>query len=220
MAECASIEVTKRARYYIDGHLGENTTEVWIVCHGYGYLAEYFIRYFEGLASETCCILAPEGLSKFYKDGMGGDVGASWMTKSDRLNEIEDYINYLDQLYKYVTGIIDRDKVKLNVLGFSQGTATVCRWLTRGQVVADEVLIWAGEIPDDIDFEKFNKLFLTKPVHLVIGDSDEFISEQILEQFRIYLKSKSINYELHRYKGGHRIDEELLHKIAVGLRDQ
>lgn len=212
------IEVKRTARYYTDGHLGPETKEVWIVCHGYGYLAEYFIKYFKGLASGTCCIVAPEGLSRFYKSGVGGDVGASWMTKSDRLSEIDDYVNYLEQLVQFIMKDLDREEVKLNVLGFSQGTAAVCRWLTSRSIAIDNLVIWAGEIPDDLDFEKFNQVLDKKPVHLVIGDADEFVSEQLLKQFEMYLKSKSVDYKLHLYKGGHKINEPVLQELAVDLR--
>ena len=218
MAQVEHMEVRKTGRYYVEGQLGTNTDEVWIALHGYGYLGEYFIKYFEDLASDTCCVIAPEGLNKFYKDGMGGDVGASWMTKSDRLNEIEDYVNYLDQLLEVVLKNVDRNKIKLNILGFSQGTATACRWLTQGNVSPDNVVIWAGEIPDDTDFEKFKRLFEERPVQLVVGDSDQFISEQVLEHFAAFLKSKAINYNLHRYHGGHKIHEPLLLEIAESFR--
>ncbi|MBL4754100.1 MAG: dienelactone hydrolase family protein [Flavobacteriales bacterium] len=181
-------------------------------------MAEYFIKYFKSLASDTCCVIAPEGLNKFYKSGMGGDVGASWMTKSDRLSEIEDYVNYLNQLLAVVLKQVDKDKIRLNVLGFSQGTAAVTRWLTKRDVAADNVVIWAGEIPDDIDFQKFKKILNNKPVQIVVGDSDEFISEKVLEHFELYLKSKSVAYQLHRYVGGHKISEPLLLEIAGNLR--
>lgn len=219
MAKEEHIEVKRRGRYYIDGHLGPETKEVWIVCHGYGYLAEYFVKYFERLASDTCCVVAPEGLSRFYKDGMGGDVGASWMTKSDRLSEIDDYVAYLDQLTNLVMKDLDRTRVKLNVLGFSQGTAAVCRWLTMGSTSIDNLVVWAGEIPGDINFNKFNEVLNGKPVHLVIGDSDEFVSSKMLEQFEMYLKSKSIDYILHLYQGGHKIDGPLLLEIAEKFRE-
>jgi len=220
MARSEHIKVTKTGRYYVEGHLTQNTEEVWIVCHGYGYLAAYFIKYFETLASETCCVIAPEGLNKFYKSGMGGDVGASWMTKSDRLSEIEDYVNYLDQLLEVILKQVDRNSIRLNILGFSQGTAAVCRWLTRGNVAVDNVVIWAGEIPDDIDFQKFNDILNKRPVQLVMGDNDEFISDKVLEHFELYLKSKSIAYKLHQYLGGHKIHEPLLLEIAGNLRIQ
>ena len=44
MVRSAHIEVTKTGRYFIEGHLGKDTSEVWIVCHGYGYLAEFLRR--------------------------------------------------------------------------------------------------------------------------------------------------------------------------------
>ena len=218
MAREEHIVVKRSARYFIDGYLGPETKEVWIVCHGYGYLSEYFVKYFEGLASETCCVVAPEGLSRFYKDGMGGNVGASWMTKADRLSEIDDYVAYLDQLTAELLSGLDRSKVELNILGFSQGSAAVCRWITMGSVSFDNLIIWAGDIPDDIDHGKLNEVLNNKPVHLVIGDSDEFISEKVLEQFEMYLKSKEVDYKVYLYEGGHKIDEPLLLEIADSLR--
>jgi len=219
MGTCEHIEIKKTARYYVEGKLGPNTEEVWMVCHGYGYMAEYFIKYFTGLASETCCVVAPEALNKFYKDGMGGDVGASWMTKSDRLNEIEDYVNYLDQLLKVIMKDLDVKKVKLNILGFSQGTAAVCRWITMRDVAVDNLIIWAGDIPNDIDFQKFNQVLEDRPLHLIVGDTDKFISQQIMDQFALFLKGKSVNYMLHRYDGGHKIQEALLLELAAGFRN-
>jgi predicted esterase len=214
MARSAHIEVAKTGRYFIEGHLGKDTREVWIVCHGYGYLAEFFIKYFKCLVSDSCCVIAPEGLNKFYKEGMGGEVGASWMTSSDRLSEIDDYVNYLDRLLEVTLAEVDRNAVTLNVLGFSQGTATVCRWLTKGMVKPDNFVLWAGEIPDDVDIQKFNKELGEEPVHLVIGDNDEFISEAMVEDYGSYLRSKEINFDLHRYNGGHKINEAVLLEIA------
>jgi hypothetical protein len=44
-------------------------------------------------------IIAPEGLSRFYRKGFSGDVVASWMTKDDRLDDMEDYVRYLNDLH-------------------------------------------------------------------------------------------------------------------------
>ena len=48
------------------GALSAETREIWFVVHGYGQLAEYFIRHFRGLDDGTRYIVAPEGLSRFY----------------------------------------------------------------------------------------------------------------------------------------------------------
>ena len=77
------IPVKRQARYYTLGTLDTNTKHVYIVLHGYGQLASQIIHKFDDMADEVF-IIAPEGLSRFYWDGMTGTVGASWMTKEDR----------------------------------------------------------------------------------------------------------------------------------------
>src|ERR1051325_10016453 len=46
-------------------------------------------------------LVAPEGLSRFYLSERATErrVGASWMTREDRLAEIADYLGYLDAVY-------------------------------------------------------------------------------------------------------------------------
>ena len=94
------LAVTRTARYYQQGELSAQTRRVWFVCHGYGQLAAYFSRHFAFLASTDpgTVIIAPEGLSRFYLQGNGGRVGASWMTRDDRLHEIDDHVGFLNQL--------------------------------------------------------------------------------------------------------------------------
>ena len=43
------IIVPKTAKYFTLGELNENTETVWFVIHGYGQLAEYFIKKFKVL---------------------------------------------------------------------------------------------------------------------------------------------------------------------------
>ena len=58
------ITVPRTARYYT---LGEAVTasELWLVLHGYGQLARFFLRPFEGMERGRL-IAAPEALSRFY----------------------------------------------------------------------------------------------------------------------------------------------------------
>ncbi|HZH69980.1 MAG TPA: esterase, partial [Flavobacteriaceae bacterium] len=39
--------------------LTSNTKNVWIVCHGLGYLSRYFLKYFKSLPLEENYIIAP-----------------------------------------------------------------------------------------------------------------------------------------------------------------
>ena len=56
---------------------------------------------------------------------------SSWMSKLDREDDIKDSLRYLNQLFTDVTKGIDLSKVEIQFLGFSQGAATMSRWLAQ-----------------------------------------------------------------------------------------
>src|SRR2546425_6931053 len=91
---------SRSARYFTLGS-PQHAADVWLVCHGYGQLASRFLERFRPLEAERRCIVAPEGLSRFYLTDSPAErrVGASWMTREDRLHEIDDYVRYLDGVY-------------------------------------------------------------------------------------------------------------------------
>jgi len=205
-----NVIVNKTARYFVLGESSDKIKSVWFVLHGYGYLAEYFINYFKVILDQTVLVIAPEGLNKFYKNGLDGDVGASWMTKADRLNEIIDYIGYLNTLYEKMFSNIDKEKVQVNILGFSQGAATVCRWVSDGNVKLDNLIIWSGGVPINLDFDNLNKKLAGKPLQIVIGDKDPFIKDSDIKNHLALLKGKNIDFKLRKFSGGHRIDADTL----------
>ena len=89
------IRVARTGRYHTLGEAGANLREVWFVCHGYRQLGRRFLPRFAELDDGTRRIGAPEALSRFYlhdpETGHGKDVpiGATWMTREDRENEID-----------------------------------------------------------------------------------------------------------------------------------
>ncbi|MES2619454.1 MAG: phospholipase, partial [Bacteroidota bacterium] len=85
------IIINKTARFFTLGELNAKTKHVWIVLHGFGYDVKKFLSQFEPLLREEIFIIAPEALNRFYLKATAGLVGATWMTKEDRLNEIKDY---------------------------------------------------------------------------------------------------------------------------------
>src|SRR2546422_4543520 len=91
---------SRSARYFTLGS-PQHAADVWLVCHGYGQLASRFLERFRPIEAERRCIVAPEGLSRFYLTEHPAErrVGASWMTREDRLHEIDDYVRYLDGVY-------------------------------------------------------------------------------------------------------------------------
>ncbi|MFN3405658.1 MAG: alpha/beta hydrolase [Cytophagaceae bacterium] len=204
------VKVSKTARYCLLGHPSEKIETVWVCCHGYGQLAPYFIRKFEVLDNGKNLIVAPEALSKFYLEGFSGRVGASWMTKEERENDIADYINYLNILMAEIKSTIKKD-VKINILGFSQGVATVCRWVTHSKIDFDKLILWAGVFPPDLnkDFAFSMEKLQNKKIYIVYGDNDPFLYDdhkKNLDQYKkLFPEISVINFH-----GKHDIDEKVL----------
>lgn len=200
-----NIKTEKTARYFTLGEVTEKTKNIWIVCHGYAQLGNHFLKWFKDFEDEENFIVAPEALHRFYWKGFDGKVVASWMTKEDRLDDINDYVNYLDNVTLAIIKGIDSSKVKINVLGFSQGGSTVCRWITKSSLKFDSLTLWAGAFPEDIDYFKKKKLFNSLNLHLVIGDEDPFYSEDRVTKQKEILSEKKIDYTLIRFKGIHKV---------------
>jgi predicted esterase len=212
-----NITISKTARYFILGEVSEQIETVWLVCHGYGQLANYFIQNFKVIDNGKNLIVAPEGLHRFYWEKFSGRVVASWMTKEDRAEDIKDYVNYLDAVYAEVLSGFKNKKVKINVLGFSQGAATVCRWIANKKSKIDNLILWAGPFPDDMNFEMLRAVFNNINTFIVIGDNDEFITEQQVKEHNQLLISNKINFELIRFNGRHEIDDEALLQLMNRL---
>lgn len=214
------ITVPRTARYYTLGRAGPELGQVWFVCHGYGQLAARFIRRFRGLDNGRRLIVAPEALSRFYLGDHGGPhgpesrVGATWMTREDRLREIDDYVRYLDLLHDHVMAGVDRASVRVVVLGFSQGTATVARWVTLGRVRPDELILWAGGFPPDLDLQRAAERLAGVRVRIVAGEQDRLVTPRALEAEIGRLRAHGLEPELIRFDGGHQLDPDTLGRLA------
>jgi predicted esterase len=211
-----NIVIPKTARYFLEGELNKEVEQVWIVCHGYAQLANYFIRNFEGLNNGKTLIVAPEGLHRFYWQGFSGRVVASWMTREDRLDDIADYCNFLSAVYDECIPLLNKS-VQINIFGFSQGTATVLRWLSIKKPNIDNLILWGGTFPSDINFEMDKQYFDTFKTYFVMGTKDEYISNEEVEEQETILKNNAINYSSIRFDGKHEIPKDELLKLAAHL---
>ena len=202
-----SIKIEKTAYYYSIGELNNETNEIWIACHGYGQLAKYFITKFECLEKQNRFILAPEGLNKFYINGYSGRVGANWMTKEQRVDEIDDYCLYLEQLTDLITKQAHQ-KCKIKIIGFSQGTATVSRWILKTKYKIDTLILWGGRIAFDFNFSLYKEKHSETRNYVVFGTKDEFYSQEDIRSYRKELSD--FKTEWISYSGGHAIDTKTL----------
>lgn len=209
------LEVVRTARYWTLGD-ADDADDIWFVLHGYKQLARRFLRRFEPIARPGRLIVAPEALSRFYaspapgRHGPRSVVGASWMTREERLNEIHDYVAYLDRL----ADVVLHREVAVTVLGFSQGTATAARWVSMGDIVARRLILWAGYVPHDQDLERASRVFARTELVLVRGDADPGLNEELAQRERAALDEAGVSYRLVPYEGGHEIDSEVLARLA------
>ncbi len=209
------LEVKRTARFYTHGNLGEQTKHLIFAIHGYGELAGKFIRPFEQLDPEQFFVVAPEGLNRFYWHSSSRPPVATWMTSTDRLHEIKDYVNYLNQLYqKIVTEIPSNVPPKVHVLGFSQGVATITRWLADGQIKADSMILWAGKMAHDLDWSAAQPIFQQMDVHLVYGLQDKYLGYLDIDNYLKDLDSKKLNPNILTFEGNHVVDLETLKNLV------
>lgn len=209
------ITVQTDAYIYTHGEINTNTQYCWVVLHGYGQLASNIIRKFEHLDNKNF-VIAPEGLSHFYWRMQKSIVGASWMTKMHRLDEIQRFSEYLQRVYDMLVAPLP-ENVRIIWVGFSQGGATLLRLLNeailRGvNLRVDDMLLWGSSIPEDIDYQVFSDFFNShfsektgKKIHYFVGNEDEFISFSQLEELEKFVYDNQIPIKINLFEGKHEI---------------
>ena len=215
------LPVTRTARYCTLGDASSPpAADIWVVCHGFAQLARAFLEELRPLARPGRLIVAPEALNRFYLNREGGRagasarVGATWMTREDRLAEIDDYVRYLDHLLREVRGGA-RDAVRVTALGYSQGTATVARWLVQGTSKLDRVILWAGLLPPEIDpAGAARERLSTTELHFVRGTKDEMVSATSFGEQRAAVARVGAKVHATEFEGGHRLDRDTLLRLA------
>jgi predicted esterase len=178
-------------------------------------LAQYFLRKFKTLEDHGICVIAVEGLSHYYledaatRNKTGSNrVGASWMTRENRLRDIENYLRYLNTVFEHEIG--NRQNLDITLLGFSQGAATVSRWALSSSIYFRRLILWAGILPPDMDFEKGKQLLKQKDVKVIYGKLDPFLTESRFGEMNSLAEKLEIKADQIIFEGGHEIHEPTL----------
>ena len=212
------LSVNRTARYFTLGSSSRGVAEVWFACHGYGQLAARFLEKLRVLDDGRRYLVAPEGLSRFYLSESPTErrVGASWMTREDRLAEIDDYVAYLDAVCADVFTSLDRVRVTVHALGYSQGASTVSRWAALGKAKIDRLTLWGGEFPPDLDLtvDAVVGRLRAARMTLVYGRSDEYITSKVIQAITARLRQHTIPYKEVPYDGGHELNEAVLRTLG------
>lgn len=211
------LHVQRTAHYFTLGTVGDHIKNVWIVCHGYGQLAKTFIHNFSDLDDGKTLVIAPTGLNYFYWEQFTGNPVATWMTKENRLDEIADYCNYLQQLYDlYIPQL--PDNVTINLLGFSQGSQTISRYIANQQPHFHRLILWAGMLPDDLDFTGLRDYFADKDLHFIYGTEDQFIKEKYVKMQLDLIQKNQMEVAVHSFAGKHKVERSALLDLVEKLK--
>ena len=209
--ELTRLQARKSTRVY---HLGElsGASEVWFVLHGFGQLAGQFINEFAPAVRPGRVVVAPAGLNHFYTDHRGKKVGATWMTSEDRDAEIRDYVDYLDEVSRRFLAGLAAPRVEVH--GFSQGTATAARWVSLGGIRPARLVLWGGEMPPDPPVESIIDRLNAADLTLVMGDEDQYYSRDRVDQGLERLDAAGVRYAMCWFEGGHVVDRGVLAALA------
>lgn len=213
--EKQKIKVEKTARYFTHGKREPHIKVVLFVCHGYAQIANKFLKKFEPAFRDDLFIVAPEGLHRFYAREASGNVVASWMTTEDREDDIQDYVNYLDSVYREVMPSFPK-KVKVMVLGFSQGAATASRWITQGRSRIDELVLWCGFFPPDVSLLEIPEHVRLK---VVTATDDRYASPEQQKEELDAMKKLAPALEHFQFEGKHEINTDALKKMLEKIMD-
>jgi predicted esterase len=214
------VRVQRTARFYTLGGENDAPRTVWFLLHGYGQLAGQFIRYFADLASPDAFLVAPEAMNRFYlvqpskAPAPERPVGATWMTREDRASEIADYVEYLDTLYDEVAASAAASGAAVRVIGFSQGAATATRWITHGRARIDQLILWGGLLPPELDLARGPAALRHVPLTIVLGDADQYVGEEQLSAQQAKLDAAGIPVRVIRFAGGHVVSRALFPELA------
>ncbi|WP_375584747.1 alpha/beta hydrolase [Cyclobacterium xiamenense] len=210
-----SLTYAHRHLYYLSQPISGKETSLWIVFHGYGQLANYFLRKFAPFTSEDRLIVAPEGLNRQYLNGFSGRVGANWMTKHERSTAIENTNIYLNALMSELLARLPHLQV-VHSLGFSQGAATMSRWICQTDISLDKVIFWGGAPAYDLEPDLLREQLQNCRVLVARGEADPFLeTEQFREAQARMLEAGIPDLRTFTYPGGHELEPALLKQLFL-----
>lgn len=206
------LRVEKTAHYYCLGDLDENTRVITWLFHGYGQRAPNMLKKFDVIVDEGVYCMAPEGMSRFYWKGVDGEVVSSWMTREDRYDEIADQVAFLDNLFmRYPPSLVPGGKTIL--FGFSQGCATLWRWILNHHIPVDHIVLWAGWLPEDMNYKAHLDYLNSIPIMFVYGNKDEYLTRDRIKLLKRRFEAESIMVEYFKFEGNHRLSRPVLREV-------
>jgi predicted esterase len=221
-----TLATTRTARYAMAGTAAATADRWWMGLHGYGQTAASFLKpVVPVVPADTLCVAA-EGLNRFYREMPRPDgshlqrVGATWMTRENREDDIADTVGWLSRLHAHLMAEMPRGAdTPFGVLAFSQGVATALRWIAKARLSPDMLVLWAGGLPHDVDGEALHELLQHTRLVVVTGTRDPFVTDTRVAEMQQTLSAWRVTAEWKTFDGEHHLDAPLLGALLEELRD-
>lgn len=210
----ASIKYEHQAHYYTSHLVNRKEKDIWIVLHGYGQQASFFLKKFEPVFSDDVLFVAPEATNYSYLQGFSGRVGANWMTKHERETAIANNHRYLNSIVELLF-LKWETPPRIHVLGFSQGAATATRWVSQLKLPITCLVLWGGGFAHDLDVNLTAERLKNTKLFTVEGDRDELITEESKQKQQELISSLGLPVTHKVFEGGHELDLDLFKEIML-----
>jgi predicted esterase len=78
-------------------------------------------------------------------------------------------------------------------------------------------VLWAGLVPEDLDYRPHLDYFSNRALHFVYGTNDPFITDERLREHEQLLREQQLDFQVHTFDGEHTIDRSALQKLAAEI---
>jgi predicted esterase len=211
-----TVSYTHTNSYETLNELTSSTRNIWVCFHGLGYLSKYFKNYFKELPASENYILIPQAPSKFYLDKSFKNVGASWLTRIDTDQEMQNNLAYIKEILSNEHVLTDH---RLIFFGYSQGVSIATRVLKHHNTPVKAVIMHSGSIPAELtsqDGTHFSSI-CSRFIH-ISGTKDEYSNEKVIQREMDKVTMLfGTSCEMHRPDIKHVVHVPLLNEIAKTL---
>ena len=209
------LRVDRTARVLVRGDT-RSARETWILLHGYAQLASELLDACGPLAADGRLLVAPEALSRFYRRGSSGPIGASWMTREAREAEIRDNLGYLERVAAWCERELGARSGPPVVFGFSQGSAAAWRWAALGSTRPRRLVTWGSGIPHELDLAPARDRLTATRIEIVHGRRDAHHTTAVVAHDRERLALAGLDATVHEFDGGHELAPDVLAQLGAG----
>ena len=205
------ISYTSTNTYAVLNSRHEKTKTVWFVCHGMGYLSQYFLKYFKALDASENYIIAPQAPSKYYIQPKM-HVGANWLTRHNTMKDNANIMAYFDAVFNAENLPSNHSLI---IFGYSQGVSVAMRYLASRKIQCSQLILHSGGIPKELVAKDFDHLNHRTKVKLIYGTKDEYLdAARIANEIERAQELFGDKVELMPFDGTHEVNVDYINQLV------